>query len=142
MFFKLLSVSFIAGALFSIGLALSGMLQPSKVQNFLDFTGNWDPSLAFVMIGAIATHTIIYRWIRKRPSPLLGGQFHLPTKKELDPRLLAGSALFGIGWGLGGFCPGPALVSLSAFNSSALVFVAAMLGGMGLFWGLQKLKVL
>lgn len=119
-----------SGLLFGAGLALSGMTQPSKVMAFLDFTGDWDPSLAFVMMGAIAVHAVLYRLVRRRSSPLFQTTFHVPTRRDVDPRLVAGAALFGLGWGLGGFCPGPGIVSAASLDPSALVFVAAMLGGM------------
>lgn len=119
-----------SGLLFGAGLALSGMTRPSKVMSFLDFTGDWDPSLAFVMAGAIAVHAVLYRVVRRRPSPLFQATFHVPTRRDVDPRLVAGAAIFGLGWGLGGFCPGPGIVSAASLDPSALVFVAAMLGGM------------
>lgn len=121
-----------AGLLFGVGLGVSGMTLPSKVVGFLDVTGNWDASLAFVMVGAIAVHTLLYRAVRSRPSPLFDGRFHVPTRKDLDPRLLLGAALFGVGWGIGGFCPGPALVSLASGGGAALLFVVMMLLGMWL----------
>lgn len=119
-----------AGLLFGVGLGVSGMTLPSKVVGFLDVTGDWDASLAFVMVGAIAIHTLLYRAVRSRPSPLFDGRFHVPTRKDLDPRLLLGAALFGVGWGIGGFCPGPALVSLASGGGAAILFVAMMLLGM------------
>lgn len=123
-------VAAIAGAMFGAGLLLSGMTRPDKVLGFLDVTGRWDPSLAFVMIGAIGVHAVAYRLIRLRPSPLLDARFHWPPDSGVDRRLLAGAAVFGIGWGLAGFCPGPALVAAATGATSALVFVAAMLAGM------------
>lgn len=135
-------LSFVAGLLFSMGLVISGMVEPSKVKAFLDIFGYWDPSLAFVMIGAIATHLMAYRYIKKRSSPVFGGDFHLPSKKELDKQLLVGALLFGAGWGLGGFCPGPAVTSFAAFNIQAFTFVGAMLAGMGFFALLKKLKLI
>jgi uncharacterized membrane protein YedE/YeeE len=119
-----------AGLVFSFGLGVSGMTRPSKVVGFLDFTGNWDPSLALVMVGAIAAHALSYRWIVRRASPLLAAEFDIPTNRRIDVRLLAGSAVFGIGWGIGGYCPGPALVSIGGATSAALVFVPAMIAGM------------
>lgn len=136
------ALSFLAGLLFSLGLGVSGMVQPEKVKSFLDFFGNWDPSLAFVMIGAIATHLICYRRIKKRKAPLLGGHFHWPTKKDLDLRLILGALIFGVGWGIIGFCPGPAIVSLAAFNKSAFVFVLAMLGGMMIYTLMERIILL
>jgi hypothetical protein len=109
------------------------MTQPAKVTAFLDFTGDWDPSLACVMIGAILVHTVLYRLIRRRPSPLFVTAFSLPTRTDIDARLVAGAALFGIGWGLGGFCPGPAVTSLASGHASVVIFVAAMVAGMYLY---------
>jgi len=122
-----------SGLLFAIGLAVSGMTQPAKVIGFLDFFGNWDPALLFVMGGAVVVNGIALRFILRRPKPVFGQAFQLPTRKDLDARLIGGAALFGIGWGLGGYCPGPALVSLPALGTPVLVFVAAMLVGMVAF---------
>lgn len=124
--------AFAAGLLFGLGLLLAGMTQPAKVQGFLDFAGAWDPSLAFVMAGAIAVHLPLARWIRSRRRPLFEPAFDLPGRKGIDGRLLAGAAIFGIGWGLGGFCPGPAIVSVAGGELGVLVFVAAMVAGMGI----------
>jgi uncharacterized protein len=126
-------ISFVVGLVFALGLGLSGMMMPAKVIGFLDITGAWDLSLALVMVGAIAVHAVLYRLIRKRMSPLLGGKFQVPTRQDIDARLLLGGALFGVGWGLGGFCPGPALASLTTGAPLVLGFVASMLGGMWLF---------
>lgn len=120
----------VAGALFGVGLGVAGMTRPSKVLGFLDLTGDWDASLAFVMMGAIAVHAALYRVVRRRTSPLFDAKFHVPTRRDLDPKLLAGAALFGVGWGLGGFCPGPAVVSAMTGDRSVLLFVGAMLVGM------------
>jgi uncharacterized membrane protein YedE/YeeE len=134
--------AFAVGFIFAIGLGVSGMTQPEKVQGFLDVFGHWDPSLMFVMIGAIGLHTLTYRWIRKRSSPLFSGRWHVPTKKDLTPALMIGSMLFGIGWGLAGYCPGPAVTSLAGFNFQAWLFVGAMLVGMLIFKVLDaKLKL-
>jgi len=119
-----------AGAIFGIGLAISGMTKPSKVAGFLDLFGAWDPSLALVMIGAIAVHLVAYRIIRRHRSPLFAGHFHLPTRKDVDLRLVVGAAIFGVGWALAGFCPGPALVSAASGSVAALLFVTAMILGM------------
>ncbi len=121
------------GLLFAAGLAISGMTQPAKVVGFLDFTGDWDPSLGFVMGGAIAVHLALYKWIVKRPSPLMGLRFGIPTRTDINLRLIGGAALFGAGWAIGGLCPGPGLVGAGAFGLNALLFVGAMLGGMQLF---------
>lgn len=127
----------LAGLLFGFGLILSGMVNPAKVLAFLDVTGAWDPSLAFVMAGAIAVAAPVFRFAQKMPRSLAGGPMRLPVAIPLDRRLLVGSALFGIGWGMVGFCPGPAVVAAAAGAPQALIFVVAMLGGMGLFelWG-------
>lgn len=118
--------SFAAGALFAVGLSLAGMTQPSKVIGFLDFFGRWDPSLMFVMGGAIGVHLVLYRFIVKRESPLFAARFRIPTRRDVTPKLVAGAALFGIGWGLGGFCPGPGIASIGTLGAHALTFVAAM----------------
>ncbi|MAL79854.1 MAG: hypothetical protein CMN55_12210 [Sneathiella sp.] len=122
-------ISLISGILFGLGLAISGMVSPGKVIGFLDLTGNWDPSLAFVMGGGVLVTVITFRFILKRETPVFGGHFSLPTKTEVDKRLLAGAALFGVGWGLGGLCPGPALSSLAYGNAKIFTFVAAMVAG-------------
>lgn len=123
--------SYLTGFIFGVGLILAGMVDPAKVIGFLDlFGGAWDPSLAFVMGGAVAVHFIAFRVITKRHSPLFDAKFHLPTRTDLDPKLIGGAAIFGIGWGLGGFCPGPGLTSLGAGSAAAAVFVVTMLLGM------------
>jgi uncharacterized membrane protein YedE/YeeE len=127
------SVVFAAGFLFAIGLGLSGMTNANKVIGFLNIAGTWDPALAFVMVGAIGAHLASFKWITSRPSPLFADTFHIPTRKDISPRLLGGAAIFGAGWGLGGFCPGPAIVSLNTGAAPALVFVGTMLGGMLIF---------
>lgn len=121
------AVALATGLVFAIGLVVAGMTMPSKVRGFLDFTGAWDPTLVFVMGGAIGVHALAYRMVRGRAAPLLGDRFHLPTREDLDARLMLGAAVFGIGWGLGGYCPGPALTSIVSGSSTVLVFVAAML---------------
>ncbi|QDK39352.1 YeeE/YedE family protein [Bdellovibrio sp. NC01] len=125
-------VAFIVGLLFAFGLALSGMTQPQKVIGFLD-PWNWNPSLLFVMIGAIGVHVISYPIVKKRASPLLDTKWHVPTRKDITARLLLGSLLFGIGWGLGGYCPGPGITSIASGDMRAVFFVGAMLVGMLLF---------
>ena len=122
--------SFLSGLVFAVGLALGGMTDPNKVLSFLDVAGGWDPSLAFVMGGAILVYAPIYHWFIKKTRPLLHPTFHLPTRKDIDLRLVAGGVLFGVGWGLGGFCPGPAVVSAAGLRSDVLTFVAAMFAGM------------
>ena len=121
------------GLVFGLGLILSGMSNPAKVLGFLDLAGTWDPSLAFVMGGAIIVGLVAFQVARKRTQTFLGGALKLPTAKDIDKRLVLGSLAFGAGWGLAGFCPGPALVSLGSGEIKAFIFVAAMLVGMGLF---------
>lgn len=126
------------GFIFAVGLGISGMTRPSKVVGFLDLFGNWDPSLIFVMAGAIAVHFVTYKVIRKRSSPLLVPNWQVPTKTELTPALVIGAVLFGAGWGLGGFCPGPAMTSLASLQTKPAIFVISMLVGMYLFKFLDK----
>lgn len=121
-----------AGLFFGSGLILSGMANPTKVQNFLDIFGTWDPSLAFVMGGAILVTAPGFWFVQKRSTPFFHDMFHLPTRNDIDARLVAGAAIFGIGWGLGGLCPGPAVTSLPFATSGVLVFIPAMLVGMSL----------
>jgi uncharacterized membrane protein YedE/YeeE len=121
------------GLLFGLGLILAGMTDPSKVLGFLDLAGLWDPSLAFVMGGAVLVSLGAFALAKKRSQSFLGGALHLPTGRDIDRRLVTGSLLFGAGWGLGGFCPGPAIVSLATGNLKAIVFVLAMLAGMAVF---------
>lgn len=118
-----------AGALFGLGLAIAQMTNPLKVQNFLDVAGRWDPSLAFVMGSAVMITLGGFRLVLRRKAPLLGDRFHLPTLVHVDRRLVLGSALFGIGWGLTGYCPGPALATLLSGNDEVYLFVPAMLLG-------------
>ncbi len=125
--------SFIVGLIFGAGLILAGMTDPSKVIGFLDIAGHWDPSLALVMGGAILVGLVAFRFANKRSKSFLGGAMHLPTRRDIDLRLAGGSLVFGIGWGLAGFCPGPALTALGTGNAKAMVFVAAMIAGMALF---------
>ncbi len=125
--------AFACGVIFALGLGVSGMTLPQKVVDFLDFTGNWDPALMFVMGGALVVYGVLFRLITKRKTPLFGVRFMIPTRKDINPRLLGGAALFGLGWGLGGFCPGPALTSIPTGATDVLVFVVSMLAGMGLF---------
>lgn len=126
----------LSGLLFAVGLALAGMTQPAKVIAFLDVTGAWgawDPSLAMVMIGAIAVYMPLYRWAMRLQAPLLAPRFALPTRRDIDVRLVVGAAIFGAGWGLAGYCPGPALASLGSARAAPVVFVLAMLAGMVVF---------
>ncbi|MBV7540360.1 YeeE/YedE family protein [Acidovorax sp. sic0104] len=121
------------GLVFGLGLVISGMTDPGKVLGFLDLAGQWDPSLAFVMGGAILVGTVAFAVARKRNTSVLGGAMQLPTTRHIDRRLVLGSLLFGLGWGIAGFCPGPAIVSLGTGEPKAVVFVLAMLAGMGVF---------
>lgn len=134
-------VPLVAGVVFALGLGLSGMTLPGRVLAFLDVTGAWDPSLALVMGGALAVASLVFRSTLKRPKPLLDVRFHLPTKTAVDGRLVVGAALFGIGWGLAGYCPGPALVGLAGLAPETLVFVAAMVSGMAAFQWVEARKV-
>lgn len=126
-------VSWLAGLVFGLGLIVSGMADPAKVLGFLDLAGPWDPSLAFVMAGAIGIGLVGFRIAGRRTASFLGADMRLPTARHIDRRLLAGAALFGIGWGIAGLCPGPALVALGIGEAKAVVFVVAMLAGMAGF---------
>jgi uncharacterized membrane protein YedE/YeeE len=128
-----LAAAFLAGLVFGLGLILSGMANPAKVLAFLDLAGAWDPSLAFVMVGAISVGIFAFAIARSRTVSYLGLDMNLPTARRIDRRLLGGSILFGIGWGVAGFCPGPGLVAMAMGEVKAFVFVAAMLAGMGMF---------
>lgn len=119
----------IAGALFGVGLAVAGMTNPVKVQNFLDVAGTWDPSLAFVMGGAVLVTLVAFALVLKRSKPWLAERFFLPSAVAVDRKLIAGAAIFGIGWGLTGYCPGPAIASVASLNSEVWLFVPAMLLG-------------
>jgi uncharacterized membrane protein YedE/YeeE len=129
---------FAVGLIFGIGLILSGMTDPGKVLGFLDLAGLWDPSLAFVMGGAILVGLVAFAVAKRRTRSFLGGALRLPKSTVIDRRLVLGSLTFGVGWGLAGFCPGPALVSLGAGQPKAVVFVLAMVVGMGLFEWLER----
>jgi uncharacterized protein len=124
---------FAVGLVFGLGLIVAGMTDPAKVIGFLDLAGAWDPSLGFVMGGAILVGLVAFTVARKRTQTFLGEALHLPTRRDIDRRLVLGSLTFGAGWGLAGFCPGPALVTMAAGHPKAILFVAAMLVGMGLF---------
>ena len=132
--------SLLAGLVFGLGLIVSGMANPAKILGFLDLSGSWDPSLAFVMAGAIAVGLIAFAMAGKRTVSILGADMKLPTARHIDRRLVGGSLLFGIGWGVAEFCPGPGLVALGMGEAKAAVFVAAMLAGMALFEGLERRK--
>lgn len=126
-------IAFIVGLIFALGLGISGMTQVQVVRGFLDITGSWDYSLIGVMAGAILVHSVLFFFIKKRNSPLLDSKFYLPTRKDLDVRLIAGAALFGLGWGWTGICPGPGIVTLTSGNTGIIIFVTFMLIGMGIF---------
>lgn len=132
--------AFLSGLIFGLGLLLAGMANPAKVLAFLDLAGSWDPSLALVMGGAIPVSAIGFYLTRHRAAPLFSQRFQVPTNTALDKRLLLGALGFGVGWGLAGFCPGPALVALGSGNLKGIVFVAAMLSGMVIFEMLEKRK--
>ncbi len=127
------ATEFAVGLLFGWGLIISGMTDPGKVLGFLDLAGAWDPSLAFVMGGAVLVGLFAFTAARKRTTSLLGGALHLPKSRDIDRPLVVGALLFGAGWGLAGFCPGPAIVSMATGEPKALLFVVAMMAGMGLF---------
>lgn len=129
--------AFVCGLLFGLGLLLAGMADPGKVLAFLDLAGNWDPSLALVMAGAIGVAALPLNLARRRAKALLGGAMQLPTRRDLDARLVGGSLLFGVGWGIAGICPGPALAVLLTGHWQAALFVAAMLAGMLIFTALE-----
>lgn len=126
------SSALLSGLVFGIGLAVSGMMDPEKVLGFLDLAGAWDPTLAFVMGGALVITTPVFMVARRRAAPLLGDAFHIPSRQMIDKRLVIGSTLFGLGWGLVGFCPGPALSALSLGLTDVFIFAAAMIVGMAL----------
>ena len=126
-------VAFVAGLVFAGGLGVSGMTNPLKIAAFLDVTGAWDPSLAFVMVGAIGVHALAWAWARRSARPIWDDAFHVPVRGAVDRRLVVGAAVFGIGWGLSGVCPGPGIVAASTLDPRWLVFVGSMLVGMALY---------
>jgi uncharacterized membrane protein YedE/YeeE len=128
-----------SGLLFGVGLILAGMTNPAKVQGFLDLAGHWDPSLAFVMGGAIVVGLVAFRIAGARERSLLGEAMHLPASRHIDPRLVLGGLAFGIGWGLAGYCPGPALASLAGGGAKPLIFALSLVAGMGLFELFERL---
>lgn len=132
--------AFLAGLLFSVGLIVSGMANPRKVLGFLDLAGRWDPSLAFVMVGAIGVAVVAFAWAKRRTRSWLGLPIQWPAARTITVRLVAGSAVFGIGWGLAGFCPGPALVSIGLGAVKGIAFVVAMLVGMALFEWIERAR--
>ncbi|MFH0342488.1 MAG: DUF6691 family protein [Chromatiales bacterium] len=135
---KIPLAAFVCGLLFALGLGIAGMTQPEKIIGFLDVTGRWDPDLLWVMAAAISVTALGYRWTLRRDRPLVEAVFYLPKLGSLDVRLIAGSALFGVGWGLGGFCPGPALTSMVSGLPTVWVFVLAMAVGMKIYQGLSR----
>ncbi|AIN19128.1 sulfur transport family protein [Yersinia rochesterensis] len=132
--------SLLAGVVFGLGLIVAGMANPAKVLGFLDIAGSWDPSLALVMAAAVAIATLGFGWAKKRKTSLLGQPFQLPTSTRIDRRLIGGSVLFGIGWGLAGICPGPALVLLGAGIYKGVIFAAAMVAGMAIFSLIERYR--
>lgn len=132
--------AFLAGLLFGAGLILSGMSNPAKVQSFLDLAGRWDPSLLFVMVGAILVAAGAFRFARTRVRPLFGSAIHVPGAGRIDLPLVLGSVTFGVGWGLVGYCPGPALTALAVGGRSTLLFVAAMVAGMAIFEVAERIR--
>jgi uncharacterized membrane protein YedE/YeeE len=133
-------ISLISGIIFGIGLVISEMVDPAKVLGFLDLFGNWDPSLAFVMIGALVISSPLFHVIKKREKPIFDAQFNYSNNKEINNKLIIGSALFGAGWGLGGLCPGPAISSIALININSITFVFAMFIGFYIvkFFNLSK----
>ena len=130
-------ISLLVGFIFALGLGYGGMTQPQVVKGFLDFFGNWNMSLMGVMIGAIVVHSLFYQLIKRRHSPLFDTKFHLPTKRDIDRRLMTGAALFGLGWGWVGICPGPGIVALMGGSVESVLFVVSMLTGMMTFKWLE-----
>ena len=133
-------MALLAGLVFGIGLNLSGMTDPGKVISFLDLAGTWDPSLAFVMAGAVLVGLCTFPFVGGRQKPVLGDAFHLPTSTAIDRRLILGSLTFGVGWGLAGYCPGPVLASLFNGRAKPILFLVAMLAGMGIYEILERLN--
>lgn len=133
-------VAYLSGLVFGVGIAVSGMINPAKVLNFFDIAGSWDPSLMFVMGGALAVALPGYHFVLRRPAPATDSRFHLPTKTTIDARLLGGSAVFGVGWGIAGFCPGGALPALGTGRMEVFAFVVALLSGMLIARGIEKAR--
>ncbi len=134
--------AWLVGFIFALGLGISGMTDPQKVIGFLDIFGDWNPALIFVMLGSIVVHFFFYKLIRKRESPLFSPQWHVPQKNEITPSLIIGSVIFGLGWGLAGYCPGPVVTALGSLQIRPFIFVIAMLAGMYIFRELdKKLKI-
>jgi len=127
---KALAISLISGLIFGLGLIISGMINPARVLNFLDWGQRWDPTLALVLGGAIVVALPGFYWVRKRQKPLFSDEFEIPQNRKIDRKLIVGASLFGVGWGIGGFCPGPGIVAAVTLQFDVLLFVVAMLGGM------------
>lgn len=134
------AAALVSGVIFGLGLSISGMLNPARVRGFLDITRDWDPTLAFVLAGAVIVSAAGLALVRRMPRPLLDDRFHLPETRVIDRRLVVGSAIFGVGWGMVGLCPGPALASLSLGLPATVLFVAAMLAGMAAHDRLQSAR--
>lgn len=132
------TVALVSGILFGLGLGFSQMIDPGRVLGFLDITGRWDPTLAFVMGGAVLVTLVTFRFILKRPHPIFGDRFYVPTRKDIDLPLVMGAALFGVGWGIGGYCPGPGITALVLPTLNPLLFIAAMIAGSLSFKGLSS----
>lgn len=131
-------VAFGSGLLFAVGLAVGGMTQPKKIVDFLDFFGSWDPSLAFVMGGALLVNALAYLWTRQRSEPFAAGEFYIPQRSDLDWKLIGGAAFFGVGWGFGGYCPGPGVVAAASAKAPALGFIGGLIGGVALYQVLNR----
>lgn len=131
-------LTYVAGLVFGLGITISGMANPAKVINFFDVFGTWDPSLAFVMGGALAVTAVGYRVVLRRPAPVFDVRYHMPTNRVIDRKLVLGSAVFGIGWGIAGFCPGGALPALGTGQREVLIFVAALIGGILIAKGMTR----
>ncbi|RHX85933.1 DUF6691 family protein [Leptospira stimsonii] len=128
----------VVGLLFAIGLGISGILQPANILGFLDVFGKWNPTLLFTMAGAVGIHIITYRWIRKRKTPMFSKEWFIPNRQEITPALVIGSIIFGIGWGLGGYCPTVSVTSLASFETRPLIVFGSIILGMILFYLLDK----
>ena len=137
---KIAAISFFSGLIFSAGLILSGMTLPERVIGFLDVFGDWDPTLAFVLIGAVAFHMATYPLITKRKTPILSNEWSIPKKSKITTNLVLGSLLFGMGWGLGGYCPGPGFTAAASLSIRPLLFVGGLLGGMKLYHLTEKVR--
>lgn len=135
-----LLVSFLSGFLFAVGLAIAGMSAPGNVIGFLDVFGDWKPALAFVMAGAIGVNGLVLLALRKRGRPLLAPKFRLPTARDLDARLIGGAALFGVGWGIGGYCPGPGIIAPWSGAQAGFVFLLSMVAGIWIFGALRRAR--